>query len=125
MRRSLTVWLGLLAVLFNLLPTALSADPRPLPQVGLVDDHLVICTSGGLMTVDLDGDSQPDSSVPPDRNCAFCLPLLQGAANLTQPVLLPAPALFLAKAEFSARSPLLRPAHLSRLPFSRAPPSLA
>lgn len=55
---------------------AFSAPPRDL-MGGLVEDHLVVCTAGGLVELDAAGRPLP-STADHGGICVFCLPLLQG-----------------------------------------------
>lgn len=72
----LAAWLALFALLFNL-----AGGLAPMAaQAAVIDDGLhALCTSGGIMAQDDSGKPAPEHASG-GVSCAFCLPLLHGAA---------------------------------------------
>jgi hypothetical protein len=75
----------MLAVLvLQVLSAGLAFSAPPLRDLGAyaAEDHLIVCTAGGM--VDL---GSADGSVPPSADhgglCVFCLPLLHGGPAVT------------------------------------------
>lgn len=119
MRRRVVSWLGLFLLLFNLAAGTLPAQA----QTPVADDHLVVCTVGGMAVIDRNGTPVTPDHVGENGFCGACLPFLHGAvltpasAIVPQPFVQPLPRAPLADAE---PAPLARP-HRPANP--RAPPA--
>lgn len=118
-RRAVAAWAGLFLLLFNLAGGALPA------QAGTSlssDDHLIVCTVGGMAVIDRNGTPVTPDHVGENGYCGACLPFAHGAvltpvaATLPVPFVQPLPRAPLADAE-----PAMVPRPL-RLAFPRAPP---
>lgn len=135
-RREASAWLGLFAVVLNLLAgLGLSTSPvnaSPLPPAS-VFAATVICTAQGMMVLGEDGKLAPaGSSLPASPSlpayhgpaCVFCLPLMQsGGLDRAAEVATPAPAFALILAEIAPVRALVRQALPAfGLPSPRGPP---
>lgn len=99
-RRAFVSWLGLALLGFNIVTAGLfaisaaNADKPPL-SFDLSQDRLVICTAGGMLVLDKDGQPiEGQSGLDHNISCVFCLPLMQGkvcapAAQLAAVIELP------------------------------------
>lgn len=120
MRRAVAAWVGLFLLLFNLV----AGGALPAQAAGSLssDDHLVVCTAGGMAVIDRNGTPVTPDHAGENGFCGACLPFCHGAvlaptaALLPQPILQPVPRAPLADAE-----PANVPRPL-RLAFPRAPP---
>lgn len=125
-RRSIVSWLGLVLLAFNILGVgAVSARPVsagvPLFAQALSGEHVVVCTAAGMVAIDVDGTPQGDGD---HRSlCAFCLPFMQGGADVPvahqPPLPLKSPV---AEALFVAWSDPVRLIHPAASAAPRAPP---
>lgn len=86
-RRRLAAWLGL--ALLTLTVFANGAMPAPAKEMTtpveeqLFGNRIVICTPGGLMVVDRDGNPVPaDNSDQHTQICVFCLPLMHAGLDI-------------------------------------------
>lgn len=119
LRREVVSWLGLFLLLFNLSAGALPAQA----QISVADDHLVICTVGGMAVIDRNGTPVSPDHAGENGFCGACLPFLHGAvltpaaAVVPQPVVQPLPRALLAEAEPAVLARPHRPAN------PRAPPA--
>lgn len=119
-RRHVFAWLGLFLLLFNLTAgSALQAQPLPL---GDQDDHLIVCTAGGMAVIDRNGTPVTPDHAGENGFCGACLPFVHGAvltpaaATLPVPFVQPIPRAPLVDAEpVNVARPL-------RLAYPRAPP---
>jgi len=117
----------MLAVLaLQILSAGLAFSSPPLRDLGALaaEDHLIVCTAGGM--VDL---GSADGSVPPSADhgglCVFCLPLLHGGPAATAGAV---PAGWAARAPFPVPSPGASlagclPGRLSGSATPQAPPA--
>ncbi|HRQ80505.1 MAG TPA: hypothetical protein PKZ97_05250 [Azospirillaceae bacterium] len=85
-RRSVAAWLGL--ALLTLTVFANGAMPAPAKEVTtpveqqLFGDRIVICTPGGLIVVDQDGNPvSTDDNGQHANICVFCLPLMHAGID--------------------------------------------
>ncbi len=89
-------WIGLWLILLNVLAAPLAPSPviaarAPAGAPATLDGlPYVICGMGGMISPDQPGQSDQAPAHAPDI-CAFCLPMLHGAAALPVPPPLPGP----------------------------------
>lgn len=118
-RRAVSAWAGLFLLLCNLAGGALPAQASASLSA---DDHLIVCTAGGMAVIDRNGTPVSPDHVGENGFCGACLPFAHGAvltpvaATLPVPFVQPLPRAPLADAE-----PATVPRPL-RLAFPRAPP---
>lgn len=119
-RRMVAAWAGLFLLLFNLV--AGGALPAAAAQTAPSDDHLIVCTAGGMAVIDRNGTPVSPDHVGVNGFCGACLPFVHGAvltpAAVTLPVLLAQP---IPRAPLADAEPANVPRPL-RLAFPRAPP---
>lgn len=119
-RRHLLAWLGLFLLLFNLAAgSALQAQPLALDTS---DDHLIICTAGGMAVIDRNGTPVTPDHAGENGFCGACLPFTHGAVLTPVAATLPVPFV-----QPIPRAPLVdaEPANVARplrLAYPRAPP---
>lgn len=119
-RRAVTTWVGLFLLLFNVV--AGGALPAQAANA-LSDDHLIICTAGGMAVIDRNGTPVTPDHAGENGFCGACLPLNHAAvmtpvaASLPVPFVQPVPRAPLADAEPATVPRPLRLAH------PRAPPA--
>ncbi|MGE5476733.1 MAG: DUF2946 family protein [Bacteroidales bacterium] len=119
-RRAVAAWAGLFLLLFNLV----AGGALPAQATGSLssDDHLIVCTAGGMAAIDRNGTPVSPDHAGENGFCGACLPFCHGAvltpvaAVLPTPFVQPVPRAPLADAE-----PATVPRPL-RLAFPRAPP---
>ena len=122
-RRGAVAFVGAWIVLFNLFAAFLVGATAKANAADLGGDRIVVCTGGGMVALDRDGQPIDPGGDQGQPLCPFCLPTLQG--HLLAPALaaaLPAP---MARMRVAAK-PCLRvpppPARAVRAAPSRAPP---
>ncbi|HLO75231.1 MAG TPA: DUF2946 family protein [Magnetospirillum sp.] len=115
-----SAWIGLFLLMFNVV--AGGALPASAAQPVTPDDHLIVCTAGGMAVIDRNGTPVSPDHAGENGFCGACLPFLHGAvitpaaALLPTPLVQPVPCAPLADAE---------PANVARplrLAYPRAPP---
>lgn len=119
-RRLVSAWLGLFLLLFNVVAGG-ALPPRP-TYGAITQDHVIVCTVGGMAVVDRNGTPVAPDHAGQNGFCSYCLPLMHGAAIGTAFLSVPRPALISAPAEHSipAHAPVV--ASPLRLALARAPP---
>lgn len=119
-RRGIVSWLGLFLLLFNLV--AGSILPAQAAPLATDDDHIVICTAGGMAVIDRNGTPVPPDHVGQNGFCGACLPFVHGAVLTPAAALLPRPVVQpLPRALPAVAEPALV-GHDVRLANPRAPP---
>jgi len=84
-------WIGLWLILLNVLAAPLAPSPVMAAVPATLDGQpYIICGMGGAFAPDQQSPSDQNPAHAPDI-CAFCLPMLHGAAALPVPPPLPAP----------------------------------
>lgn len=91
-RRRIASWLGLLVLAFNVLgASAMPARGESSPlALALGEGRMVVCTATGMVVLNADG-TPAESGIPAhDSLCAYCLPLMHGAAAAPALLFIPA-----------------------------------
>ncbi|HTH18377.1 MAG TPA: DUF2946 family protein [Magnetospirillum sp.] len=118
-RRKFVSWLGLVLLLFNVV--AGGALPAQTATAD-ADDHLIICTAGGLAAVDRNGTPVSADHTSENGFCASCLPLCHGAILTPEAALVPVPFVQPLPRAPLADAELVQVAPALRLGYPRAPP---
>ncbi|MCR6628567.1 MAG: DUF2946 family protein [Magnetospirillum sp.] len=120
-RRTLSAWMGLVLLLFNVV--AGGALPAQAAVPSLSDDHLIVCTAGGMAVIDRNGTPVSPDHAGENGFCGACLPFSHGAVLTPLAVPLPVPFVQpLPRAPLADAEPA-RVARPLRLAFPRAPPA--
>lgn len=119
LRRSVAAWAGLFLLLFNL---AGGAVPAQATASLSSDDHLIVCTAGGMAVIDRNGTPVSPDHVGENGFCGACLPFAHGAVLTPVAATLPVPFVQpLIRAPLADAEPAMVPRPL-RLGYPRAPP---
>lgn len=117
-RRAIAAWTGLVLLLFNVV----AGGALPAQALATEDDHLIVCTAGGMAVVDRNGTPVTADHAAENGFCASCLPFSHGAVLTPVAALLPVPFVQpLPRASRAAAEPA-RIAPALRLANPRAPP---
>lgn len=122
LRRAVAAWAGLFLLIFSLM--AGGALPAQATSTVFSDDHLIVCTAGGMAVIDRNGTPVSPDHAGMNGFCGACLPFCHGAVLTPVVAILPVPFVQpVPRAPLSDAEPVSVPRPL-RLAFPRAPPQV-
>lgn len=122
LRRAVAAWAGLVLLIFSVM--AGGALPAQATSIFSSEDHLIVCTAGGMAVIDRNGTPVSPDHAGMNGFCGACLPFSHSAVLTPAAIALPVPFVQpVPRAPLADAEPVSVP-HPLRLAFPRAPPQV-